>query len=60
MAILYTMKADAGPSESSKSVSQRQLEELEQLADIFASIFGNLSPDQKARYMPEREFQKAA
>jgi hypothetical protein len=40
--------------------NQQRLEQLEQLADIFACIFGSLTPEQRARYLSEGQYHQAA
>jgi hypothetical protein len=55
----YTAKTVAGlppPSE----ITQQRLEQLEQLADIFASIFARLTSEQRASYLSESQYQRAA
>jgi hypothetical protein len=42
------------------TTNQQRLEQMEQLADIFACIFGSLSPEQRASQMSEGAYQEAA
>jgi hypothetical protein len=56
----YTAKAVAGLPQPLDITRQQRLEPLEQLADIFACIFGSLTSEQLATYMPEKVERKAA
>lgn len=53
-------KVETGPPQPSEVTNQQRLEALEQLADIFASIFGGLTPEQQANYMSVDMDRKAA
>ena len=52
-------KAVAGLPHPLEITPQQRLEQLKQLAEIFASIFGNLTSEQRAEYVPQ-PLQKAA
>jgi len=58
--IKYAARTDAGLSKPLDLTHQQRLEQLEQLADIFACIFGSLTPEQRARYLSESQHQQAA
>ena len=55
-----TTRTDAGLPKPLEITHQQRLEQLEQLADIFACIFGSLTPEQRASYLSERQYQVAA
>ena len=52
-------KGKAGLPQPSVITGQQRLE-LEQLADIFACVFGDLTPEQQANYMSVDIDRKAA
>jgi hypothetical protein len=53
-------KANAGTPQPLDITHQQRLEQMEQLADIFACIFASLTPEQRASYMSESVYQEAA
>ena len=56
----YTTRTDAGLPKPLEITHQQRLEQMEQLADIFACIFGSLTPEQRASYMSDSVCQVAA
>ncbi len=56
----YAGKVDAGSLQPSEPTDQQRLEMLEQFADIFACIFGDLTPEEHAKYMSVDMNVKAA
>jgi hypothetical protein len=53
-------KASAGSPQPLDTTNQQRQEKLEILADIFACIFGDLTPEQRANYMTNDEEQNDA
>jgi hypothetical protein len=53
-------KANAGTPTLFDITNQQRLEQLEQLADIFACIFDSLTPEQRASYVSASWNQEAA
>lgn len=56
----YAGKVDAGSPQPLETTDQQRLEVLEQLADIFACIFGSLTPEEQAHYTRVDTDRKAA
>ncbi|PYP91201.1 MAG: hypothetical protein DMG65_08495 [Candidatus Angelobacter sp. Gp1-AA117] len=60
MQLKHTAKANAGSPEPLDITRQQRLVELEQLADIFLSIFCELSSAERANMMSDNAELKAA
>jgi hypothetical protein len=55
-----TTRTDAGLPKPLETTHQQRHEQMEQLADILACVFGSLTPEQRASYMSESAYQLAA
>lgn len=53
-------KTDAELLNLSETLRQQRLQEMEQLADVFARIFGSLTPGQRTDLMLSGETRRAA
>jgi hypothetical protein len=60
MSRISRAEAIAGPPKSLDPTNQQRLEQMEQLATIFASIFDDLTLEQRANYTRDSTYQKAA
>jgi hypothetical protein len=55
-----TARADAGLLQPLEITHQQRQQELEELADIMACVYGELTPEQRAKYLSDCALQVAA
>lgn len=60
MQLLQGGRANVGSPKPSETAHQPWRVEMELLANIFACIFGELTADQRAAYLPDQDALKAA